>query len=221
MSEYTEDFVNRMIDNWFESPYTNQSKSYKSPRKEKPMAQISIGDQVKLKYGRSPMTVESVTGRLVYARYNHSNQLISRRESEFVPYTDNQNNTEQGNQSMKGKLFQTKDDNRFGVGLAINSKGEYVLEMKGSGDLEAFDKDSVEIVMPFTFAVRFSTSNTEYQYLGKEGSVEPGDLLLAFESNHKKGGISIAQVTRVNTKSERATKHFSGVKVKTEPLEAD
>lgn len=56
---------------------------------------------------------------------------------------------------------------------------------------------------------------------GLAGKGATGDLLLAFDSNHKKGGISIAQVTGVNTKSERATKHFNGVKVKTESLEAD
>jgi hypothetical protein len=208
-------------DDWLDDHYKNSRKQHKLylPNKKEQNVKLQVGDRVRLRHGKNTLIVEDVysTNR-ASARYEHSNQIITRRIDDFV--ITEHNVTEQGYGKMKGKLFQTTDG-RFGIGLAINSAGKYVLEMKGSGDLEAFDKSAIEVVMPFTFSVKFSTGSTEYQYLGKEGSVAVGDLLLAFDSGHKNGGISIAQVTGVNTKSEKATKHFAGVKVVTMPLEAE
>lgn len=181
---------------------------------------LDIGDRVKLRYGSRTLIVQNIRGPHIHARYEHTRQTIHRHEGEFVKITNE--TEEKGNGSMKGKLFQTNEETpRFGVGLAVDSQGKYVLEMKNGGGIETFSKKDVEIVMPFTFAVKFSTGNQEYQYLGKEGSIEEGDLLLAFDNKHAKGGISIAQVTKVNTKSDRATKYFKGVKVKTEPLDSE
>jgi len=87
--------------------------------------------------------------------------------------------------------------------------------MKGTGDLVAYDKNEVELVMPFTFSVQFNGTGTEYSYLGKEGSVKIGDLLLKTDSK----GITVAKVTAVDTKSEKATKYFDGVKIVTEAIE--
>lgn len=182
---------------------------------------LQVGDVVRKRYGTKTILVREIYSYCVYGTYQHSGTSTGRLDPVNLVKVENTDNVEEkGYGKMKGKLFQTKDG-RFGVGLAINSAGKFVLEMKGTNDLEAFDKKDVELVMPFTFAVKFSTGNTEYQYLGKEGSVKIGDLLLAFDSNHKNGGISIAQVTAVNTKSERATKHFEGVKVLTQPLEVE
>lgn len=181
---------------------------------------LQTGDRVRLRYGKHTLIVEEVFGNSsCYARYEHSGSLVRKQMREFVKVSEAAD-VDKGYGKMKGKLFETQDG-RFGVGLAVNSKGEYVLEMKGTGDLEAFDPKLVEVVMPFTFAVKFSTGNTEYQYLGKEGTVAVGDLLLSFDSKHKNGGISIAQVTAVNTKSEKANKEFEGVKVVTQPLGAE
>ena len=81
---------------------------------------------------------------------------------------------------------------------------------------ESFDKKEVEVVMPFTYGVKFNGAGTEYAYLGKEGTVEIGDLLLKTDGTK---GITIGQVTAVNTKSEKANKYFDGVKIKTEQLD--
>jgi hypothetical protein len=88
--------------------------------------------------------------------------------------------------------------------------------MKGTGELLPFDKKDIELVMPFTFNVQFNVVGTEYSYLGKEGTVKVGDLLLKTDGSK---GIVIAKVTAVNTKSEKATKYFDGVKIVTESLE--
>lgn len=205
------------IDRWFDLPYSVQVN--KKQNKETKMT-LQTGDRVRLRYGKQTLIVEETFGSgSCYARYEHSGSLVRKQMREFVKVSEAAD-VDKGYGKMKGKLFETKDG-RFGVGLAVNSKGEYVLEMKGTGDLEAFDPKLVEVVMPFTFAVKFSTGNTEYQYLGKEGTVAVGDLLLALDSKHKNGGISIGQVTAVNTKSEKANKEFEGVKVVTQPLGAE
>lgn len=180
-----------------------------------------IGDRVKLRNGKNTLIVEHIYGTTLSARYEKTGQLISKRVNELMLADENTEQNE-GYNTMKGKLFQIKEDTaRFGIGLAINSAGKYVLEMKGTGDLEAFDKKDIDVVMPFTFSVKFSTGDQEYQYLGKEGTVEVGDLLLSLNSQHKNGGISIAQVVNVNTKSDKAGKYFDGVKIKTEPLDQE
>lgn len=212
MSDYTDDYIDHMVDGWFYQPYNKNTKQKKKGNSMK----LVVGDRVRLGFGTRPLIVESVYGNdKVSARYEHSGGMISYRHmSEFVKIDGN--NEQKGN-TMKGKLFQTKEQTpRFGIGLAINSTGKYVLEMKGSGDLEAFDKRDIEVVMPFTFSVKFNGQGTEYAYLGKEGSVAVGDLLLKTDETK---GITIAKVTAVDTKSEKATKYFEGVKLATTPLD--
>jgi len=197
------------------------SHKKKTKRKKEKKMNLSVGDRVRLPSGSRTLVVEYIDSYYVTARYEHSGQTIRRRAGDFVLVTG-ETEEDKGMNSMKGKLFQTREDTpRFGVGLAVDSQNRYVLEMKNGGGIESFDKKDVEIVMPFTFAIKFSTSNQEYQYLGKEGTVAVGDLLLAFDSKHKNGGISIAQVTKVNTKSDKATKYFEGVKIKTESLDQE
>ena len=87
--------------------------------------------------------------------------------------------------------------------------------MKDGSGVRSFSKKDVEVVMPFTYSVQFNGIGTEYSYLGKEGTVAVGDLLLKTDGTK---GITIAKVTAVNTKSEKATKYFEGVKIKTEAL---
>lgn len=208
MSEYTDDYIDHMVDGWFDH-------SYSKPKNKGKKMEFSIGDRVRLCNGSRTLIVEHVFGNSITARYEHSGGMISYRHmSEFVKIDGN--NEQKGN-TMKGKLFQTKEQTpRFGIGLAINSTGKYVLEMKGSGDLEAFDKRDIDVVMPFTFSVKFNGQGTEYSYLGKEGSVAVGDLLLKTDDTK---GITIAKVVAVDTKSEKATKYFEGVKLATTPLD--
>lgn len=209
MSEYTDDYIDHMVDGWFDH-------SYSKPKNKGKKMEFSIGDRVRLCNGSRTLIVEHVFGNSITARYEHSGGVLSyRKPQEFIKV--NGSNEQKGATSMKGKLFQTKESNpRFGIGLAINSTGKYVLEMKGTGDLEAFDKRDIEVVMPFTYSVQFNGQGTEYSYLGKEGSVSVGDLLLKTDGSK---GITIAKVVAVDTKSEKATKYFDGVKLATTPLD--
>jgi hypothetical protein len=176
---------------------------------------FEIGDVVRKRYGTKTIVVREIYSNFVYGTYQHSGTSTGRLEPSNLVKVENTNSVEEkGYGKMKGKLFQTKDG-AFGIGLAVNSAGKYVLEMKGTGDLVAYDKSEVELVMPFTYNVQFNGTGTEYAYLGKEGVVKVGDLLLKTDTK----GFSIGRVTAVNTKSERATKYFDGAKIMTEALD--
>jgi hypothetical protein len=174
-----------------------------------------VGDLVRKRYGTKTIVVRELYSNVLYGYYKHSGTSTGRlNPGDLVKVENTDNVEEKGYGKMKGKLFQTKDG-AFGIGLAVNSQGKYVLEMKGTGDLVAYDKNEVELVMPFTYNVQFNGVGTEYAYLGREGVVKVGDLLLKTDTK----GFSIGRVTAVNTKSERATKHFDGAKIVTEALD--
>lgn len=209
---WADDYVDGIIDRcWVDNP--NPRKKHNTQSKK--MTRLQVGDLVRKKYGTRTIEVLNEYGNYFYGRYVHSGASSGRLNiGDVVLLDERKTETEQGYGKMKGKLFQTKDG-LFGIGLAVNSKGEYVLEMKGTGELAAYPKKDVELVMPFTFSVQFNGAGTEYSYLGKEGSVKVGDLLLKTDSK----GITVAKVTAVDTKSEKATKYFDGVKIVTEVIE--
>lgn len=189
---------------------------------------FSVGDTVRLRQGRAMMKIVKTKGHAVQADYvsrtraGYAGALKWRPESDFVFYKESDNNenvieTEERNTDMKNKLYQTREATpRFGTMLAVNSQGKLVLEMKGTGEVLAFDKNEVEVVMPYTFGIRFPNNNTEYHYLGSEGDLEVGDYVML--DNSPVGKSEIARVTSVNTRSEAATVTFRGVKLLTKRI---
>jgi hypothetical protein len=219
--------------------YTNRNHNNRHNNKQKKVKKMKLdeGHKVRLASGKQPLTVLYIGGASggyhagryrVTAQYDGSGAQITRFNTDFVLLDDNSDHTTEskGIDKMKGKLFQTKEETpRFGIGLAVNSQNEYVLEMKVTGALEAFTmkkgSEQLEVVMPYSFAVKYSTGPQTYQYRGREGSVSVGDLLLSLNSQHAKGGISIAQVVEINTKNDKAVKPFDGMKIVTEPLDGE
>lgn len=191
---------------------------------------FNVGDLVRLVQGAAQMKIverkADGNGNHVKAEYvsrtrsGYSGNLKWRPERDFVFYNKqseiNNSNKQTENTDMNGKLYQTNEATpRFGTLLVTNSKGQLVLEMKGSaGAVEVFDPKEVTVVTPFTFGVKFQGTGTEYSYLGKEGEVEVGDLLMLDQS--PRGEMTIARVTGVNTKSQNATVVFKGVKLVTQ-----
>jgi hypothetical protein len=223
-------------DDWTNVIWRHGSSDYNSNNRHKKKKgkkmNLDKGDRVRLAGGKRPLTVTYAYGtgghnrQRVTASYDGTGAQITRYCHEFVLLDEDYETESKGIDKMKGKLFQTKEDTpRFGVGLAVNSQNEYVLEMKVTGALEAFTmkkgKEQLEVVMPYSFAVKYSTGPQTYQYRGREGSVKVGDLLLSLNSQHAKGGISIAQVTEIDTKNDKATKSFDGMKIVTEPLDGE
>lgn len=119
---------------------------------------------------------------------------------------------EDGENEMTNKLFQVVGEEKFGAYLATNSSGQYVLEIKGNGEVKAFDKDKLEEVLPWTFSVKFADSNNNYHFRGQKDSVAKGDVLMRMDKGYE---WTLCVVADVNTKSKAATKDFEGVRVLT------
>lgn len=177
-----------------------------------------VGDIVRKRYGKKPMRIERVSqySKRYTARYIDSNAVSEVREQAIVLYEGDLNETKNGEMNMIGKLFQVKETQQFGIGLAVNSSGKYVLEMKGSNDINSFDKSEIEVVMPYTFAVVWQNGQ-EQHFRGKAGVLKKGDMVL--ETNKK--DFRIGRVSKIDTKVESAKAEFKGVKMITESLELE
>jgi hypothetical protein len=101
------------------------------------------------------------------------------------------------------KLYEIKQNGEvcYGHKLAVNSQGQWVMEVKGTGTVIAVDKASVEEVLPHTVGVQFETNKTVYHYFAEKGAVEKGAFYIVDLM-----GRAIVQVTDVDTKNVDATK---------------
>ena len=216
----------REIVSWAYDHHTLKSKKTVS----KP-CKFNVGDLVRLYAGQAQMKVLNIrtreSGNEIQAEYvsrigrGYVARNKWRTENDYIHYNTNTNtnaNTEKETTEMNGKLYQTNEATpRFGMLLTTNSQGDLVLEMKGAaGAVEVFKANEVTVVTPFTFGVKFGGIGQEYSYLGKEGEVQVGDLLVLDES--PRGELTVAKVTGVNTKSSNATKPFKGVKLVTKRI---
>lgn len=78
------------------------------------------------------------------------------------------------------KLYEFKDGTgRFGTLLTKNSKGQMVLELKGTGEVIAVDDNQVEIVTPYTVKIKDVGSGTNPTHVSVEKDIlKQGDILL-------------------------------------------
>lgn len=95
----------------------------------------------------------------------------------------------------------------YGHKLATNSQGQWVMEIKGTGDVIAVDKATVQEVLPYTIAVQFESGKQTYSYLAEAGKYQIGDFYILDAPN----GRAIVQVTGVDTRSAAATKQFTPI----------
>lgn len=218
--DYTPDCEMREIVAWAYDRNCNDSKP----------CRFKAGDRVRLRAGHALMQINKVrahNGRnevqadyVSRARRGYAASLTWRAEIDYVHFDKIITNTTEQKETneMNGKLYQTNEATpRFGTLLTTNSQGDLVLEMKGAaGAVEVFNAKSVTVVTPYTFGVKFGGTGQEYSYLGKDGEVEIGDLLVLDES--PRGELNVAKVTGVNTKAGNATKTFKGVKLVTRRL---
>lgn len=126
----------------------------------------------------------------------------------FSPYYLKLSQTEKENVMA---LYEWKDENKntvYGTKLATDSSGNWVMEVKGTGNVVSVPKGSVEKVMPYTVSVRFSTTEKTYAYLSEAGKVDKGDFVLT----NAPSGFAIVQVVAVDTKSASATKELEVLK---------
>lgn len=108
------------------------------------------------------------------------------------------------------KLYQTLEENpRFGTYLATNSTGQIVLELKGTNQVEAFDKDKIEEVKPYTIAC-LNHEGRQLNFTTTKDRVKEGDLVI--------GEFGLVRVAKINTGFEGNAPELVGRKVMTEEL---
>jgi hypothetical protein len=194
---------------WVESALINDMRTGRCYTTSAP--KFKIGDTVRLKNGTAPMRVVHVKNKRLYCEYLSSRkQLGYRDEEDFVLYEPNTAKElndihKKEEKEMTAKLYKTVEGNRYGEYKA-NDGNKLLLLMQDSNTYEAFSSDQIKRVMAFTFDVMFNGQGKVYSYLGNEGDVEAGDLLLTDD-------MSLARVVAVGTESESATKQFKGVKL--------
>lgn len=108
---------------------------------------------------------------------------------------------------MTHKLYEIKHEGQtlYGHKLAVNSQGQWVMEVKGTGAVLAVDKKDVEEVLPHTIGVQFDSTKQTYSYLAEAGKYKVGEFYILDAPM----GRAIVQVTAVDTKSSHATKQFT------------
>lgn len=204
---------------------------------------FKVGDIVKLKTGTSLQRVTGVQFRRQTAKPWKSCDgscmwCVSAEYLNSGPYYDaagrelwrdawdyelvNQPEQQKKETTQMTKLYKTTIDGKdaFGTLLARDSNGNLVLEIKGTGQPVAVKPEDAEEVRPYTVAVRFFGGNgtlatTEYHFETDKGAVKKGDLVVLSGPASASGEPVLALVSRVDTKSDRATKRLNGVVLQT------
>jgi hypothetical protein len=114
-----------------------------------------------------------------------------------------------GQDMTQKTLYEVTVDGKitYGHKLAVNSKGQWVLEEKGTGNVLTVEKAYVAEVMPYTVAIKFCGVGNDYNFFAKEGDVEVGDIV------YVRGYNDWGRVSAIGTKSKRATVWLNGAKL--------
>jgi len=114
---------------------------------------------------------------------------------------------------MKEQLFTWTENEQevYGTKLAVNSAGQYVLEVKGTNAIVTKNVDELVEVLPYTFMAK--SGSTESHFTGTAGSLNKGDLLIQTSTITAK----IWTVKELNTKNKTAKK-FIGRRIVTEAI---
>lgn len=166
-----------------------------------------IGDKVRRVGGEAIQTVYdlSFSAQVVYATYDAYGKdyyLKGQALTDLIV-------VEEGEEEMATLYeFTVNGTKTYGHKLAVNSKGEWVMEEKSGGGVFPVDKKKVEEVIPYTVDIHFANDYDDtatYSYLATEGQFSVDDLLFLNTPVTK----TMAVVVAVNTKSKKATKNLS------------
>lgn len=201
MSDRTDDCLSHWLDalNYRYEP---------EPKKVKAVYKFKEGDIVRLKAGSSPIRVTHICGTYIDGVYVKSDKEVYQRHQDYFVHYEGE-----ATMTNTNKLFVFKDNfntnvDLYGHYLATNSQGEWVMEVKGSGQIMAIAKDKVQEVLPYTISVKFMDDGTTYSYLASKDQFPVGFYLV---KGYSQSSFQIAQVTAVDTKSNKATKEFAPI----------
>jgi hypothetical protein len=161
---------------------------------------------VGLKSG-APFTYKRMEGLKIRALYYSGIQHLMPRDYVYQDTTQ-----QQPKENTMTKLYEMTIDGKqkFGNKLAVNSSGDWVMEIKGEGTVMSVPKANVTEVVPYTVGIRFCGRGEthQYSYFSTEGDWEVGDFVIVDSATS-----SLATVTEVNSKSPAATKWLAGLKL--------
>jgi hypothetical protein len=182
--------------------------------------EIKVGDYVTFLKGFKIIEVTEIHAdynNYVKGVYVESGKTIKEHYSYFSPAPEKYTNT----QTMKEQLYTWTDQSKiatsthnntiYGTKLAINSAGEYVLEIKGTGQIVTMDPQLLTEVIPYTFMAK--SGSTEKHFIGTEGKVSVGDTLIQTST----ATLKIWVVKQTDTKNKTAVK-FTGRRIVTEKI---
>ena len=168
--------------------------------------EVTVGDLIiRFPNGRKPIEVTKIDGNYIHGRYVESGKPIWEYYNNFQSYEDN-------NQTIMSKeqlfTWSDKDGQHYGTYLATNSSGQYVIEVKQTGQIVTMHPDYLEEVVPWTFSAK--NGSTEKHFTGPD-TIKKGEVLLQPKTT------KFWVVTGVDTKNKTATK-FNGVRIITEEI---
>lgn len=127
-------------------------------------------------------------------------------------YQDTTTEQQQPKENTMTKLYEMTIDGKqkFGNKLAVNSSGDWVMEIKGEGTVMSVPKSAITEVVPYTVSVKFCGrgETQQYSYFSTKGDWEVGDFVIVDSATS-----SLATVTAVGSKSPAATKWLTGLKL--------
>ena len=172
----------------------------------KSVDEITVGDLIiRFPSGRKPIEVTKIDGNYIHGRYVESGKPIWEYYNNFQSYEDN-------NQTIMSKeqlfTWSDKDGQHYGTYLATNSSGQYVIEVKQTGQIVTMHPDYLEEVVPWTFSAK--NGSTEKHFTGPD-TIKKGEVLLQPKTT------KFWVVTDVDTKNKTATK-FVGRRFITEEI---
>ena len=176
--------------------------------------EIKVGDYVILGNGKKIIEVTEIHAdysNYVKGVYVESGKVIMEHYSYLSPAPENTNTN---TKTMKEQLYIWNDPQNnavYGTKLAMNSAGEYVLEIKGTGQIVTMDPQLLTEVIPYTFMAK--NGSTEKHFIGTEGKVSVGDTLIQTSS----ATLKIWVVKETDTKNKTAVK-FTGRRIVTEKI---
>jgi len=142
-----------------------------------------------------------------------TNDTITFDNFNFAFNADGTLNEIKENKTMTLYEVHTDKEDIFAHKLATNSKGEWVMETKGTGEVFSVDPKLVEEVRPYTIGVQFSSGTKIYHYLSEAGAVDEGEFYLidqTISGDFAATNFSLVKVVKVDTKSNATVefKHF-------------
>lgn len=161
-----------------------------------PSHDFQKGDIVKLRNGTALQEVVGVKAHTISTNYldtHHVQQNRAAADFERISRVSRKSKSKPKKEDteMTKALYKTPDD-KYGTMIAKDSKGHFVLELKGGGGVQSFKPEDLEEVVPFTVQVNWmSNSNTHIEV--PEGELVVGDIVVA--------GFNLGRVTALDTKN--------------------